>query len=110
MLNLVQHPSVVQGVQFCGNSNPASPELRGTSVSKDGVEDEAVGDEIIFTVEEAPEGGYTARALGESIFTEANDLASLYEMVRDAVCCHFDEGKRPKMIRLRFVREEVIAA
>ncbi|MBK7354226.1 MAG: 2-oxoisovalerate dehydrogenase [Nitrosomonas sp.] len=66
--------------------------------------------EIIFLVEEAPEGGYTARALGESIFTEADDLASLHQQVRDAVHCHFDEGKAPEMIRLHFVREEVIQA
>jgi len=66
--------------------------------------------ELIFSVEEAPEGGYTARALGESIFTEADDLPSLYENVRDAARCHFDEGKGPKVIRLHFVREEVIAA
>ncbi len=67
-------------------------------------------EEIIFLVENAPEGGYTARALGVSIFTEADDLNSLREMVRDAVCCHFDEGQGPKVIRLHFVREEVIAA
>lgn len=66
--------------------------------------------EIIFTVEESPEGGYTARALGESIFTEADDLETLRQNVRDAVQCHFDEGKAPKIIRLHFVREEVIAA
>lgn len=66
--------------------------------------------EILFTVEEAPEGGYTARALGESIFTEADDMQALRESVRDAVRCHFDEGKAPKVIRLHFVREEVIAA
>jgi hypothetical protein len=48
--------------------------------------------ELIFVVEEAPEGGYTARALGESIFTEADDLAQLQEHVRDAVLCHFDAG------------------
>jgi hypothetical protein len=66
--------------------------------------------EIIFLVEDAPEGGYTARALGESIFTEADDLGSLHDMVRDAVQCHFDEDKRPRIIRLHFVREEVIAA
>jgi hypothetical protein len=65
--------------------------------------------EFIFVVEEAPEGGYTARALGESIFTEADDIASLRNQVRDAVCCHFDEDKRPKMIRLHFVRDELIA-
>lgn len=56
--------------------------------------------EIIFLVEEAPEGGYTARALGESIFTEADDLESLQEQIRDAVLCHFDEGKAPSIIRL----------
>ena len=65
--------------------------------------------EVIFVVEEAPEGGYTARALGESIFTEADTLDALHEKVRDAVRCHFDEGKHPKVIRLHHVREEVIA-
>ena len=65
--------------------------------------------EPIFLVEEAPEGGYTARALGESIFTEADDLTSLYAQVRDAVRCHFEEGQQPTIIRLHFVREELIA-
>ena len=65
--------------------------------------------EIIFLVEEAQEGGYVARALGESIFTEADDLDQLHEQVRDAVRCHFDEDQQPKLIRLHFVREEVIA-
>ena len=67
-------------------------------------------EELIFLVQEAPEGGLTARALGESIFTEADDLDGLREMVRDAVRCHFDEGKGPRVIRLHFVREEVFAA
>lgn len=66
--------------------------------------------EIIFVVEEAPEGGFTARALGVSIFTEADDLVSLHEQVRDSVRCHFDDDHRPKVIRLHFVREEIIAA
>ena len=67
-------------------------------------------DELIFLVAEAAEGGYTARALGASIFTEAEDMAGLRDQVRDAVRCHFDEGQGPKVIRLHFVREEVIAA
>lgn len=67
-------------------------------------------DELIFLVEEALEGGFTARALGESIFTEADDLEGLREMVRDAVRCHFDEGRGPRVIRLHFVREEIFAA
>ena len=67
-------------------------------------------DELIFLVENAPEGGYTARALGESIFTEADELNALRTQVRDAVRCHFEEGHGPKVIRLHFVHEEVIAA
>jgi len=65
--------------------------------------------ELIFVVEEAPEGGFTARALGASIFTEADTLLELHAKVRDAVRCHFDEGKYPKVVRLHHVREEVIA-
>jgi hypothetical protein len=65
---------------------------------------------MIFMVENAPEGGYTARALGVSIFTEADDLEALRQQVRDAVRCHFEAGQGPKVIRLHFVREEVIAA
>lgn len=65
--------------------------------------------EILFLVEPAPEGGYIARALGESIFTEADDLETLHEHVRQAVLCHFDKGQAPKMIRLHFAREEIIA-
>jgi hypothetical protein len=49
--------------------------------------------EVIFVVEEAPEGGYTARALEASIFTEADTLAELHTKVHDAVRCHFEEGK-----------------
>jgi predicted RNase H-like HicB family nuclease len=64
--------------------------------------------ELIILVEEAPEGGYTARGLGESIFTEADDLEELRRNVREAVECHFDDGQSPKMIRLHFVRQEVI--
>ena len=60
--------------------------------------------EIIFVVEEAPEGGFTARALGESIFTEADTLEQLREQVRDAVRCHFDDGKAPKVIQLQRIQ------
>ena len=66
--------------------------------------------ETIFLVEEAPEGGCTARALGESIITEAGTLEELRSAVREAVACHFDEEARPALIRLHFVREEVFPA
>ncbi len=67
--------------------------------------------EIVFLVEEDPDGGYTARALGESIFTEADDMPRLREMVRDAVRCHFPDGRmRPNVIRLHAVHDEVIAS
>jgi hypothetical protein len=66
--------------------------------------------EIIFLVENAVDGGYTARALGESIFTEADDLNDLRLNLRDAVNCHFEPSEKPKLIRMHFVSEEVIAA
>ena len=65
--------------------------------------------EIVFLVEEAPDGGVTARALGASIFTEADDMSSLHANVRDAVRCHFEPDQLPKVIRLHFVRDDVIA-
>ena len=64
--------------------------------------------EIIFQVRQSPEGGYEARALGYSIFTETDDWEHLKEMMRDAVLCHFDEGKAPRSIRIHLVQEEVI--
>ncbi len=65
--------------------------------------------EIVFLVEESPEGGYQARALGYSIFTQADSVAELKEAVRDSVRCHFDDRDRPRVIRLHFVRDEVLA-
>jgi hypothetical protein len=64
--------------------------------------------EVIFLVEDASEGGFIARALGLSIFTEADTITELHNKVRDAIRCHFDEGKTPKVVRLHHVREEVI--
>jgi hypothetical protein len=64
--------------------------------------------ELIFLVEDAPEGGYTARALGASIFAEADDPAQLRQNVREAIACHFEDGQGPKVVRLHFLREEVI--
>ena len=58
--------------------------------------------EIIFIVEDAPEGGLIARAVGEGIFTQAATVDELRDQIRDAVRCHFDEGKMPKLIRMHF--------
>jgi len=66
--------------------------------------------EIIFSVQESPEGGYEAQALGHDIFTQGESLEELREMVRDAVRCHFDEGQSPSIIRLHFVKDEVMKA
>jgi len=67
-----------------------------------------MNNEVFFLVEEAPEGGYMAKALGESIFTQAETLEELRAEIKDAVSCHFDEGKLPKIIRLHLVREELL--
>ncbi|OHD71112.1 MAG: 2-oxoisovalerate dehydrogenase [Spirochaetes bacterium RBG_16_49_21] len=64
--------------------------------------------EIIFYIEESIEGGYEAKALGYSIFTEGDTLDELKTNIRDAVQCHFDEQNMPQIIKLHFVREEAI--
>lgn len=66
--------------------------------------------EIIFTVEESAEGGFEAHALGHPIFTQADTLDELKVMLRDAVACHFDAGMKPHVIRLHWVKDEVISA
>lgn len=66
-------------------------------------------DEIIFQVTEEPEGGFSARALGESVVTQAEDLEALKEAVRDAVICHFEAGQAPRMIRLHLVKDYLVA-
>ena len=65
--------------------------------------------EVFFLVEEALEGGYTAKALGESIFTEAETLDALRMEIKEAVSCHFEEKDMPKIIRLHLVKEEIIS-
>jgi hypothetical protein len=65
--------------------------------------------EIIFLVEESPEGGYEAKALGHSIFTEADTYEDLKQMVQDAVSCHFEPENRPRIVRLHLVKEETLA-
>lgn len=65
--------------------------------------------EIIFEVTEAVEGGYEARALGYSIYTQAENWDDLKAMARDAVLCHFDEGEAPRVIRLHLAGEEALA-
>lgn len=68
--------------------------------------------EIIFAVsEDELDGGYTASALGYGIHTEGESLEELRSNVKETVDCYFDETMpRPKLIRLHFVREEVLAA
>jgi len=67
-----------------------------------------VESEIIFLVNESPEGGFEAKSVSHSIFTEADTLEELRAMVKDAVECHFDDQARPSIIRLHLVKEEII--
>ncbi|HLE99765.1 MAG TPA: hypothetical protein VI409_03055 [Gaiellaceae bacterium] len=66
--------------------------------------------EIVFSVSESPDGGDEAKALGHSIYTQADTLEELRSAVQDAAHCHFDEAERPSLIRLQVVRDEVIPA
>jgi predicted RNase H-like HicB family nuclease len=64
--------------------------------------------ELLFLVESAQEGGFTARAFGESIFTEADTLEELRVMIKDAVECHFEPNATPRLVRLHIVRDEIL--
>ena len=66
--------------------------------------------EVILAVEESPEGGFEARALGYSIFTQGETMEELRQMVRDAVRCHFEDDSIPSVIRLHIVKDEVFTA
>jgi len=68
-----------------------------------------VQNEIIFIVTESLDGGYEAQAAGHSIFTQCDEYSELAETLRDSVKCHFGEGKQPSLIRMHFVKDEVIA-
>ena len=65
--------------------------------------------EIIFTVTESMDGGYEAKAVGHSIYTQCDDYDELPDVLRDAVRCHFPEEELPALIRIYLVKDEVIA-
>ncbi len=65
--------------------------------------------EIVFVVEEDPEQGYSAKALGYSIFTEADSLTELKDNIKDAIKCHFDKDEMPLYVRLHIITEEKFA-
>jgi hypothetical protein len=66
--------------------------------------------EIIFIVEESMEGGYEAKALGHSIYTQGETVDDLKQQIKEAVHCHFEQDQQPKVIRLHWVKDEVISA
>ena len=65
--------------------------------------------EIIFIVTESNEGGFEAKALGHSIFTEGETIDELRQNIREAIHCHFEENA-PKIVRMHYIKEEVFAA
>jgi predicted RNase H-like HicB family nuclease len=65
--------------------------------------------EIVFVVEEEPEQGYSAKALGYSIFTEGDSLTKLKDNIKDAIKCHFDKDDMPIYVRLHIITEEKFA-
>ena len=69
-----------------------------------------MSNEIIFIIEESLEGGYEARAVGHSIFTEGDTVEELKQNIVEAVSCHFEEEKKPKLIRLHYIKEEIMAS
>jgi len=66
--------------------------------------------EIIFVIEESFDGGFEAKAVGYSIFTEGDTVEELKNNIIEAVNCHFEENEKPSIIRLHYIKEETIAA
>jgi len=58
--------------------------------------------EIIFLIERELEGGYNARSIGESIFTQGDTLTEVKENIKEAIECHFEKDEKPKLIRLSY--------
>ena len=65
--------------------------------------------ELVFEVHEESEGGYSAAAVGESIFTQGDTWEELCEMVEDATRLHFEGEEAPTKVRLVLHREEILA-
>ncbi|MEJ2356346.1 MAG: 2-oxoisovalerate dehydrogenase [candidate division WOR-3 bacterium] len=64
--------------------------------------------EMIFVVNESEEGGYEAKALDYSMYTEGDTIEELKEMIKDAVKCHFGDDGLPEIINLHIVKDEVL--
>jgi predicted RNase H-like HicB family nuclease len=65
--------------------------------------------ELIFVIEEDPEGGYNAEALGVSIITQGDSVEELKKNILDAIKCHFEnEEEIPKIIKLHYIKEEFL--
>jgi hypothetical protein len=92
-----------------GRSGTTAKTKRKTSAASTEIFRDTAAKEIIFVIENSDEGGYTAKALGVSIFTEGETLDELKKNVKDAVKCHFDKSEIPQIIRLHFVKDEVMA-
>ncbi len=66
--------------------------------------------EIIFEVsEDEADGSFSAEAVGYGIHTEGATADEVRSNIQEAVDCYFDESSpRPGVIRLHFIREEVL--
>lgn len=66
--------------------------------------------ELLFIVTEDTDGGYNARAVGQSIFTQGETREELLNNIREAVRVHFDTpGQTPKVVHLHYVHDQVVA-
>jgi predicted RNase H-like HicB family nuclease len=92
-----------------GHSGAAVKAKKKTSSASTEFSRNAAMKEIIFVIENSDEGGYIAKALGASIYTEGETLDELKKNIKDAIKCHFEKSEIPQIIRLHFVKDEVMA-
>ncbi len=65
--------------------------------------------ELIFEVTQEADGGFCAECLTENIFTQGDTWEELRANVKEAVSLYFFDGPKPRAVRLRMVRDEVLA-
>jgi predicted RNase H-like HicB family nuclease len=64
---------------------------------------------LLFVVQEDPNGGYIAKAPGYGIYTQGETMDELLANIKEAIQCHFEEGKSPASFTLHSIKRQEVA-
>ena len=65
--------------------------------------------DVVFEVTQEVDGGYVAECLTQSIVTQGDTWEELRRNVQEAVSAFFFDREAPKTIRIRLIRDELLA-